>query len=293
MLKAENASGFVLIDKPQGITSFQALRPVKKVFGTKRVGHAGTLDQEASGLIVVAVGKSTRLLSWIEAMDKVYEFQLHLGRLTDTLEWVGDVIQEDPESARTLDQLCAVLPAFIGEIDQTPPVYSAIKIQGMRASDRALRGEDVVLEARRIRIDQIEILDSVEDQSARQSFRLRCACSKGTYIRSLGRDLGIALGTVACVSNIRRTALGSVSVKIASSSLENPQLIEPEQFLNWPTFKVDPKALADLRQGRRIAVQAPCLDHEGWAFAMFQNQSQVAGLVHHGYFDPKIALRDH
>ena len=154
-----SSSGFVLLDKIAGETSFKALFPLKRVFCTKRVGHAGTLDLRASGLIIAATGRATRLLPYIEAKDKCYTFRLHLGYETDTLEWDGEVVEQDDRSLSvTRAALEAVLPQFIGDIDQVPPNYSAVKIDGHRASDLANRGREIELKPRRIHIESLKVV---------------------------------------------------------------------------------------------------------------------------------------
>ena len=226
-------SGFVLLDKNPGDTSFKALFPLKRVFSTKRVGHAGTLDLRASGLIVAAIGRATRLLPFVEAKDKCYTFRLHLGYETDTLEWDGDVVVQDDKGviARSegdeaiSDQsvtaaLRDILPNFIGDIDQIPPRYCAVKIDGRRASDWAERGKDFEMKPRRIHIESLKIVgeDGVTEGCSGKcfaTFDLECVCSKGTYIRSLGRDLARALGTYGCVSQIRRHRIGNITLERA------------------------------------------------------------------------------
>ena len=184
------SSGFVLLDKIAGETSFKALFPLKRVFCTKRVGHAGTLDLRASGLIIAATGRATRLLPYVEAKDKCYTFRLHLGYETDTLEWDGEVVRTD-ERVETRDErgevechsegvilseaersrriqcgvpsvtradLEAVLPQFIGDIDQIPPKYCAVKIDGRRASDWMERGKQIELKPRRIHISSLKVI---------------------------------------------------------------------------------------------------------------------------------------
>jgi tRNA pseudouridine55 synthase len=251
------SSGFILLDKPAGITSFQALYPVKKVFRTRRVGHAGTLDQEASGLIVVAVGKCTRLLNYIEAQDKVYRFKLHLGRSTDTLEWTGNILEEDPNGARTGNALEVSLRHFIGGIDQVPPLYSAIKIEGRRASDLARKGQEVEMKSRRIQIHDLELAEygCFVSPEPRSEFNLSCHCSKGTYIRSLARDIAADLGTLGCASQIRRTAIGKILVNnaVAPANLSTEHLLAPNLLLDWPTFQVDAAGLGRLLQGNWLA----------------------------------------
>lgn len=246
-------SGFILLDKPAGITSFQALFPVKKVFKTRRVGHAGTLDQEASGLIVVAVGKCTRLLHFIESQDKHYRFQLHLGKTTETLEWPGEVTSEDSQGARTGNALEVSLRHFLGAIEQVPPVYSAIKINGNRASDLARKGVDVSMKSRQVMIHALDLAEygCFVSPEPRTEFHLTCHCSKGTYIRSLARDIATDLGTVGCASGIRRTAIGSISVDqaVAPNLLTVDHLLSPKALLPWPVLRVDASGLGRLLQG--------------------------------------------
>ena len=197
-------SGFVLLDKIAGETSFKALFPLKRVFSTKRVGHAGTLDLRASGLIIAATGRCTRLLPFIEAKDKCYSFRLHLGYETDTLEWDGEVVEQGEALALTREKLEAVLPQFTGDIEQIPPKYCAVKINGVRASDLMERGRNIELKPRKIHIGELKVIgegEVTEGCSGKEfaTFDLICECSKGTYIRALGRDIGRALGTYACV----------------------------------------------------------------------------------------------
>lgn len=246
-------SGFVLLDKPSGLTSFQALTPVKKVFHTRRVGHAGTLDQEASGLIVAAVGKCTRLLTYLEAQDKHYRFKLHLGRETDTLEWTGSIISEDADGGRRSNDLELALRRFIGEIDQVPPLYSAIKIEGMRASDRARKGQEVEMKSRKVTIFELELAEygCFISPMPRVEFQMACHCSKGTYIRSLARDIAKELGTVGCASAIRRTAIGTIAVDraVAPADLTPGHLLPPQQLLDWDTVQAQSEDLKRLLQG--------------------------------------------
>jgi tRNA pseudouridine55 synthase len=226
-------SAFILIDKPAGITSFKALSAIKKQFGTKRVGHAGTLDMSASGLIVAAAGKCTRLLPYIEAQEKVYSFDLHLGILTDTLEPTGNVLKRDDNAARTAEEIEAVLQSFVGEIEQVPPAFSAIKVNGKRASDLALKGKEVELKARSVHIYCLN-LDSLDLRINRiDKVKICCKCSKGTYVRSLARDIGERLGTCGVAGNIRRLAIGDISVERAS---EKPVL--PQELLGWEVAEI-------------------------------------------------------
>ncbi len=277
-------SGFILLDKAAGETSFKALFPLKRVFCTKRVGHAGTLDLRASGLIIAATGRATRLLPYVEAKDKCYTFRLHLGYETDTLEWDGDVVEQDEschpgaeeendesvilseaqrsrriQGGLTREDLEAILPQFTGDIDQVPPRYCAVKIDGRRASDWAERGKDFEMKPRRIHIESLKVVGEgglTEGCSGKEfaTFDIECVCSKGTYVRALGRDIARALGTCGCVSQIRRHRIGKVSVESAvrGEDLTREHLKSVEQVLDFPVVKLDADQMAVIRKGNWI-----------------------------------------
>ncbi len=258
-------SGFVLLDKIAGETSFKALFPLKRVFCTKRVGHAGTLDLRASGLIIAAIGRATRLLPYIEAKDKCYTFRLHLGYETDTLEWDGEVVEQDArEGVITREDLEHVLPQFIGDIDQVPPNYCAVKINGHRASDLMNRGREIELKPRRIHIESLKVLDEgkVTDGCTGKcfaTFDLECNCSKGTYIRSLGRDLARALGTCGCVSMIRRHRIGDVTVDraVRGDALTPEHLLPVDQVLDFPVVRLNDDQVKAIRLGNWVPWRTP------------------------------------
>ncbi|SHH12244.1 tRNA pseudouridine synthase B [Fibrobacter sp. UWCM] len=282
-------SGFILLDKAAGETSFKALFPLKRVFCTKRVGHAGTLDLRASGLIIAATGRATRLLPYVEAKDKCYTFRLHLGYETDTLEWDGDVVEqgayshpgageENDESVilseaqrsrriqggLTREDLEAVLPQFTGDIDQVPPRYCAVKIDGRRASDWAERGKDFEMKPRRIHIESLKVVGEggiTEGCSGKEfaTFDIECVCSKGTYVRALGRDIARVLGTCGCVSQIRRHRIGKVSVESAvrGEDLTREHLKSVEQVLDFPVVKLDADQMAVIRKGNWVPWHEP------------------------------------
>lgn len=257
-------SGFILLDKVAGETSFKALFPLKRVFCTKRVGHAGTLDLRASGLIIAATGRATRLLPYVEAKDKCYTFRLHLGYETDTLEWDGDVVEQGAALTVSRAALEAVLPQFTGDIDQVPPRYCAVKIDGRRASDWAERGKDFEMKPRRIHIESLKVVGEgcvTEGCSGKEfaTFDIECVCSKGTYVRALGRDIARALGTCGCVSQIRRHRIGKVSVESAvrGEDLTREHLKPVEQVLDFPVVKLDADQMAVIRKGNWIPWREP------------------------------------
>ena len=257
-------SGFILLDKVAGETSFKALFPLKRVFSTKRVGHAGTLDLRASGLIIAATGRATRLLPYVEAKDKCYTFRLHLGYETDTLEWDGDVVEQGAALTVSRAALKAILPQFTGDIDQVPPRYCAVKIDGRRASDWAERGKDFEMKPRRIHIESLKVVGGggvTEGCSGKEfaTFDIECVCSKGTYVRALGRDIARALGTCGCVSQIRRHRIGKVSVESAvrGEDLTREHLKSVEQVLDFPVVKLDDDQMAVIRKGNWIPWREP------------------------------------
>jgi len=265
-------SAFVLIDKPSGITSFKALSAIKRRLGTKRVGHAGTLDMSASGLIVAAAGKCTRLLPYIEAQNKVYTFDLHLGILTDTLEPTGNILKQDNNATRTAEELNAALQTFIGETEQIPPTYSAIKINGKRASDLALKGQDVELKPRKVNIYELKICSGNH---------LYCKCSKGTYIRSLARDIAEKLGTCGVAGNIRRLAIGNISVEQAS---DKPIL--PNELLDWKTVEIGEEDAKKILNGLPI----PATTNGNLMFVANNGQIIAVAELQNGYLLPKFLL---
>ena len=300
-------SGFVLLDKIAGETSFKALFPLKRVFSTKRVGHAGTLDLRASGLIIAATGRCTRLLPFIEAKDKCYSFRLHLGYETDTLEWDGEVVEQDERtlagSLQTRDErtrLEAVLPQFTGDIEQVPPKYCAVKINGVRASDLMERGRNIELKPRKIHIGELKVIgegEVTEGCSGKEfaTFDLICECSKGTYIRALGRDIGRALGTYACVSQIRRHRIGNVTLDkaVRGENLTRENLLPVDAVLDFPVVRLTDEQVAVSRQGNWLPWKEKVegVGPEGHVFAA-NMQGEVLSLCHYepGRIKPKFYL---
>ena len=293
-------SGFVLLDKIAGETSFKALFPLKRVFSTKRVGHAGTLDLRASGLIIAATGRCTRLLPFIEAKDKCYSFRLHLGYETDTLEWDGEVVEQGEALAITREKLEAVLPQFTGDIEQIPPKYCAVKINGVRASDLMERGRNIELKPRKIHIGELKVIgegEVTEGCSGKEfaTFDLICECSKGTYIRALGRDIGRALGTYACVSQIRRHRIGNVTLDkaVRGENLTRENLLPVDAVLDFPVVRLTDEQVAVIRQGNWLPWKEKVegVGPEGHVFAA-NMQGEVLSLCFYepGRIKPKFYL---
>lgn len=214
------ASGYLLFDKPAGPTSFSALRSFQKAFPDSRIGHTGTLDSFATGLLVVVAGAYSRLSPWFTGLDKTYEAEIAFGEETDTLENTGRIVRAGPVPSR--NALETAIPVFHGWIQQVPPRFSAIHVEGARASDLAKRGKDVDLAPRRIRIDSLELI-TYEGGKA----RIRVACSSGTYIRSLARDIAEECGTCAHLSALRRVSVGPFRVEDA---VADPEKVVAQDF---------------------------------------------------------------
>jgi len=293
-------SGFVLLDKIAGETSFKALFPLKRVFSTKRVGHAGTLDLRASGLIIAATGRCTRLLPFVEAKDKCYSFRLHLGYETDTLEWDGEVVEQGESKTISREDVERVLPQFTGDIEQIPPKYCAVKINGVRASDLMERGRNIELKPRKIRISELKVIgegEVTEGCSGKEfaTFDLICECSKGTYIRALGRDIGRALGTYACVSQIRRHRIGNVTLDkaVRGDALTRENLLPVDAVLDFPVVRLTDEQVATIRQGNWLPWKTPVegVGPEGNVFAA-NEQGEVISLCFYepGRIKPKFYL---
>ena len=193
-------SGIIIVDKPQGWTSMDVCAKLRKVLGERRVGHAGTLDPLATGVLPVFVGRATRAVEFAESGEKEYIATLHLGQVTDTQDVTGTVLEEHPVTVG-LPELRAVLPQFTGDILQVPPMYSALKREGKKLYELARQGKTVERQPRPITIFGLEVLE----QTGEQDFLLRIRCSKGTYIRTLCHDIGAALGCGGTMATLRRT----------------------------------------------------------------------------------------
>lgn len=200
-------NGIIIIDKPSDWTSMDVCAKLRGILKEKKIGHAGTLDPMATGVLPVFVGSATRAVEFAEQGDKEYIATLRLGLVTNTQDTTGETMEEHPVTV-TRSDLEAVLPRFTGEIDQIPPMFSAIKINGKKLYELARSGKEVERKARRITIREIELLDEVSECE----YTLRVRCSKGTYIRTLCHDIGGALGCGGCMAALRRTMAAGFTI---------------------------------------------------------------------------------
>lgn len=251
--------GFLVVDKPAGLTSHDCVARVRRAYGLRRVGHGGTLDPAVTGVLPIAVGPATRLLPYLSG-PKAYRGVVQLGLRTDTDDLEGVVLAHAPLPALSHAEVEAALRPFLGRIQQVPPQVSAVHVNGERAHARARRGEVSVLEPRPVTIESLALL-GWDPASGRLELAVRC--SAGTYIRSLARDLGESLGCGAALANLRRTAaLGfELHAAVALEQLEGPEpppLLDPLLALgDLPQHRLDPQELALWRCGRALAASAP------------------------------------
>ncbi|MBE6990482.1 MAG: tRNA pseudouridine(55) synthase TruB [Ruminococcaceae bacterium] len=251
------ADGILIIDKPAGWTSMDVCARLRGILQTKKVGHAGTLDPMATGVLPVFVGQATRAVSFAEGGDKEYVAGLRLGLVTDTQDTEGTVLAESTASFTT-EQVCALLPLFTGEIEQVPPMYSAVKIKGKKLYELARRGEVVERVPRTVTIHTLELLEQVSPTD----FILRVRCSKGTYVRTLCHDIGAELGCGGCMSSLRRTQAAGFTLA-ESHTLEEVQgqaaaLLRPTDslFRDYPAYHiVYPRAEFLCRNGNPFRIK--------------------------------------
>lgn len=259
-------SGILLVDKPQGVTSHDVVARARRLLGTRKVGHAGTLDPMATGLLLLGVDSSTRLLTYLVGLDKEYTATIRLGIATDTDDAEG-AVTSTADAAGTADaEIAAGIAELTGPIRQTPSTFSAIKVDGRRAYDRARAGEEVALAARPVTIHAFELLGTRRD-GAVIDLEVRVACSSGTYIRALARDLGASLGVGGHLTALRRTRIGPFAVAdavVLPDPREHPDAAAPplreaaavaaELF---PVVRFDAAQTRDLVHGKRVEVDAP------------------------------------
>ena len=245
------ANGILIVDKPAGWTSQDVAAKLRGVFHEKRVGHGGTLDPMATGVLPIFIGRATRAVPFFEHADKVYEAGLRLGLVTDTQDVTGRTLEERAVDI-TQERLEAALDNFRGEITQIPPMYSAIKVNGQKLYALARQGKAVERAPRPVTIFALDLLGG-----AGADWRLRVHCSKGTYVRTLCHDIGAALGCGGCLSALRRTRAGAYDVTRSHTmaeilSAENPEaLLLPTDslFSDRPALKVAENAERKLRNG--------------------------------------------
>ena len=249
-------NGIVIVDKPQDWTSQDVTARLRRVFNTRRIGHGGTLDPMATGVLPVFVGRGTRGVEFFEHAEKTYETVLRLGLTTDTEDVWGETLEEKSVEF-TPEKLDAVLESFRGEILQVPPMYSALKVNGQKLCDLARKGKEVERKPRPITIHELTLLEVTEN-----TLRLRVKCSKGTYIRTLCKDIGEALGCGGCMAALRRVTAGEYTIEESVPlqvllDTENPQQYlrsVDTMFRNYPEVKLTANQEKRCRNGNAFSV---------------------------------------
>ncbi len=249
-------NGIVIVDKPQGWTSQDVTARLRRVFNTRRIGHGGTLDPMATGVLPVFVGRATRGVEFFEHAEKTYEAVLRLGLTTDTEDVTGTVLEEK-EVSISEEEFLNILPRFRGKIQQIPPMYSALKVDGQKLYDLARKGIEVERKPREIEIKELTCL-SFDGNSA----VLRVRCSKGTYIRTLCKDIGAALGCGGCMAALRRTSAGEYTISesvplqtlLETQSPEDYLLSVDSMFESCEKIVLTPKQEARIRNGNSFSV---------------------------------------
>ena len=302
--------GWVNFDKPEGMTSTAAVGKIRRLFNAQKAGHAGTLDPLAQGILPIALGEATKTVPFMMEAVKTYRFTVRWGLATTTDDREGDVL-ETSEHRPTDDDIEAVLGAFVGNISQVPPAFSAIKIDGRRAYDMARAGEAPEISARNVLIDRLSLVN----RPNRDSAHFEVECGKGTYVRSLARDMAEKLGTLGHVSYLRRVRvgpfnekntigldilddLGHIAAEVDALDAVNPQLrphLLPLQTVldDIPALPVNEKEARDIRMGRAVNITAHVVDDKlseshgaEQVLVLSDNHPVALGKLEEGRFQP-------
>jgi tRNA pseudouridine55 synthase len=289
--KGLDVDGWVALDKPEDVTSTDAVSKVRRAFNANKAGHAGTLDPLASGVLPIALGEATKTVPWLVEADKAYEFDIAWGVSTDTLDREGAVIARSDMRPKS-DAIAAAMQGFLGEIEQVPPIYSAIKVDGERAYDLARAGEAVELKPRQVVLFEAKLVAAEADHAT-----LSIRCGKGFYVRALVRDLAHALGAEGHVGRLRRTQVGPFSIESAipldalldlshkDAAFERLSPVETA-LADIPALAINDEDAFKLRQGRPIVLLPQVVDRLKPLFrpriVAGQDASRAAMAVHAG-----------
>jgi tRNA pseudouridine55 synthase len=287
-----NINGWLIIDKPDGLTSSNVVGKVKYLTKAKKVGHAGTLDPMATGILPIALGEATKTSQYAMGKEKEYLFDILFGVETDTLDSEGKITQES-DKLPTKEEILKILPEFIGDIAQIPPAFSAIKVDGKRSYALAREGKEVELKARDVNIEEVELLEQKSDAE----FSFRAKCGKGTYIRSLARDIAYKLDTFGHITMLRRTRVGKFSEENAISleKLEDVvyvgalfgKLLPIDTALDdIPVVEINAEEVIRIRHGQTVFVKETN-QNSGKACAKFEGEVIALGTIEEKLFKPE------
>ncbi len=280
-------NGWVILDKPVGMTSTHAVSRLKRIFNAKKAGHAGTLDPLASGILPVAFGEATKTVPFVQDGEKAYRFTVRWGIETNTDDSEGTPVNQS-ERRPGRDEIMRRLPRFTGEISQRPPAFSAIKIDGERAYDLARAGEEVDIAARNVTVHALDLVSVTTDEAV-----LEARCSKGTYVRALARDLGRELDCFGHVTALRRTRVGPFLEQDARSlssldDLDAPRALHCVEagLMEMPRIAVDRDMAARLRRGQAILLRGHDMPLDGPAYAACGGVVIAVGAIEKGELVP-------
>lgn len=290
--KGRNISGWLVIDKPAGLTSTAVVNKVRWALDANKAGHAGTLDPEATGVLAIALGEATKTVPYITDALKAYQFTIKLGQATNTDDAEGEVIASS-DSRPSDEDINAALPTFVGDILQVPPQFSAVKIDGERAYKRARDGEEMELAARDLYVEDLKLTGRPDADHA----TLEMVCGKGGYVRSIARDLGAALGCYAHVTNLRRIWSGPFDaedgitldlVNELAKTTELDQYLRPleQGLVDLPELRCTPEGAAKLRNGNPGMVLTSNAEYGDEAWASLDGQAVAVGIYKAGELHP-------
>ena len=275
---------FLAINKEAGLTSFDVVRVVRKLFNIKKVGHTGTLDPLACGVLIVALGRATKFIEYVVNSSKTYIFKVKLGISTETDDAEGKIIATSSHIP-SIDEINNILPEFIGNIEQQPPVYSAVKVNGVKAYKLARKNKEFKLQKRKVTVKELQVLDY---QDGIASFIMKC--EKGTYVRSIARDMALRLKSVGHVVYLERYKLAKIEKKQAivlaslqdmlynEASLINKYLFPIEYFLDdISDFILSELSIRDLKLGKQVKVEQDCVN--GLYKALDRDNKNFKGLI--------------
>jgi tRNA pseudouridine55 synthase len=279
--------GIINVNKPKGITSFDVIRKLRKILKEKRIGHTGTLDPLAEGVLVICLGRATKLASLIEATSKTYIAEFELGYKTDTYDITGNIIEKIEKFDISKEQIIETLKKFEGEIEQIPPMYSAIKVEGKKLYELAREGKEIERKARKIKIDYINLLEFNGKKA-----KIECKVSKGTYIRSLIYDIGENLGCFATMTSLIRSKVGKYNLENSFSieEIEESFLLNKTDFLfnveesfDFESIKIKEENIKKLLiNGNKIKYK----ENNGYYKIYFDNKFWGIGVVENNYLKP-------
>ncbi|WP_298805846.1 tRNA pseudouridine(55) synthase TruB [uncultured Lentibacter sp.] len=290
--KGRDISGWLVVDKPAGPTSTAVVNKVRWALGAAKAGHAGTLDPEATGVLAVALGEATKTVPYITDALKAYVFDVKLGEATNTDDAEGEVIATS-QARPTDDEIKEALLKFVGDIEQVPPKFSAVKVDGQRAYKLSRAGEDITLEARPLYVDELTMVERIDADHV----RLEMVCGKGGYVRSIARDLGEALGCKGHVLRLRRVWSGPFEAEKALSFEQIEEMAKTPELEGYilplemgledlPEVKATQEGAAKLRNGNPGMVFASEADYGDDCWASFEGKAVAVGVYKAGELHP-------